>query len=89
MEIEDSEFKNNYTSGTTAHGGAIYINSEDVNINENIGRVNTFTDNAVNGSGSKGNHIYVNITSSQLIESPETSIGTGTGTDENIGFGEQ
>ncbi len=89
VEIEDSEFKNNYTSGTTAHGGAIYINSEDVNINENIGRVNTFTDNAVNGSGSKGNHIYVNITSSQLIESPETSIGTGTGTDENIGFGEQ
>ena len=86
-KITAATFVNNSTNGKNAHGGALYIASETA-INENVGRVNTFTDNNVNGSGSKGNHIYVNITSSQLIESPETSIGTGTGTDENIGFGE-
>lgn len=86
--IISSTFDNNTTGGKNAHGGAIYIGAETA-INENVGRVNTFTDNAVNGSGSKGNDIYVNITSSQLIESPETSIGTGKEDDENIGFGEQ
>lgn len=95
-EITASTFKNNHTDGSEAHGGALYVNSE-TGVNAKVGILNTFTDNLVNGEGSKGNHIYVNVTSSSLIEEPENGAGTGnvkeeteSGTDnendENIEF---
>lgn len=87
-EISDTKFEGNYTGGSAAHGGAIYLVSEST-INVNVGIVNTFTDNTVKGTGSLGAHIYVPVTSSQLIESPESSIGTGKETDENMEYGQE
>ena len=87
VDIKSTHFENNYTKKGDAYGGALYIKLE-TGINENVGRVNTFVNNYINDNKDNINHIFVNVTSSQLIESPETSIGTGKEDDENITFGE-
>lgn len=87
VDIKSTHFENNYTKKGDAYGGALYIKLE-TGINENVGRVNTFVNNYINDNKDNINHIFVNVTSSKLIESPETSIGTGKEYDENITFGE-